>query len=145
MRDGGKIAESGTMPAGELQANTRSPPTSVQALLRGHDLGAHVLVHHAQRRLAEFGVDVRDAVGRHDHLEMAHIGVERGVEDALLGDLSGQDQSLGLQLAQQIGQRGGVEGAVPDLLQEPARPLSGTIGLTRSGRSPSSAWPTRSS
>ena len=39
---------------------------------------------------------------RHDHLEVPDVGVERGVEDALFGDLPGEDEPFGSEPAQQV-------------------------------------------
>jgi hypothetical protein len=33
-------------------------------------------------------IDMRDRIGRHDNVELADIGVEGAVEDALFGDLT---------------------------------------------------------
>src|SRR6476660_8448291 len=104
-----------SIPCGPLN---HALPMSTQALLRNRKLGAHVALHHSQRRIPQVGVDVGDAVFRHDHMEMPDVGVQRGVEDALLSDLTGQDQSVWLELTQQICQRCRVEGAVSHLLQE---------------------------
>jgi hypothetical protein len=94
MRDAIKIARSCAVRAGKLQANTRQPTALVQALLRGHYLGVHVLVHHRQRGIAEFGIDMRDGVWHDDYGEVPRIGIKRGVEDALLGDLTSDDRRL---------------------------------------------------
>ena len=59
------------------------------------------------------------AFGGHDDLKVAHVGVQRGVEDALLGHLSGEDHRLVSSWSQQVRQRRRVERAVADLLQEP--------------------------
>ena len=144
MRFGRKIVESGVVPAGELHTNTRFRE-SVQAVGGGDEFGAHVALHHLQRRITEFGVDVGDRIRRDHDGEMPDVGVERGVEDALLGDLPGEDQPLGVQPSEQIVQRGGVEGTVPRPWSEQWQPFCGTIGLTRSGRSPSRAERTMSS
>lgn len=46
---------------------------------------------------------------------MAYIGVERAVEDALLGDLAGQDHPLGAATIEQIRHRRRIERAVVNL------------------------------
>ena len=89
-----------TVPAYELLAN----PESAQAVGSGNDLGTHVALHHLQRSITELRVDVRDRIRWHRDGKMADVGVQRGVEDALLGDLSGEDEPSGFQLAQQAGQ-----------------------------------------
>ena len=58
---------------------------------------------------------LRNAIRRDDEREVPHVGVERAVEDALFGDLAGDDQVLGLEPAEQIGERAGVERAVTHL------------------------------
>jgi hypothetical protein len=72
------------MRAGKLQANTRLRPASTQALLRRDDLGVHVPLHHRQRGVAEFGIDVRDGIGRDDDREVPHVGIQRGVQNAFV-------------------------------------------------------------
>lgn len=46
-----------------------------------------------------------DRIGREHNIEVADVAIQRGVEDALFGDLSGEDEGLGLQPSQQVGQR----------------------------------------
>ena len=50
-------------------------------------------------------VDVGHRVAGHRDLVVAHVGVQRAVEDALLGDLAGQHQVADLPLSQQVVQR----------------------------------------
>ena len=91
---------SGDSTTSRIRVGRISPAHSVSAqTLRDaiEDLGVHVLFHHLQRCLAEVVVDVRDGVARDDDREMANVRVERGVEDALLGDLTGQHEALGFQ------------------------------------------------
>ena len=65
------------MPRGKRQTNTRPYPGSVQALLHRHDLGVHVLVHHRQRGVTEFGIDMRDGIRRDDDFEVPHVRIAR--------------------------------------------------------------------
>src|SRR3954467_6111214 len=60
----------------------------------GGQLGVHVRLHHLERGLRQVRLDVRDGVGRHDHLVAADVGVERRVEDALLGHLPRENEPL---------------------------------------------------
>ena len=71
-----------------------------------------------QRGVAELGIDVGDGVAHDADLEAADVGVERGVEDALLRDLAREHDLLDVALAQEVVERGAVERAVADLLQE---------------------------
>jgi hypothetical protein len=50
-------------------------------------------------------VDAGDGVVRDVDVEVADVGVERRVQDALLGDLADEDQLVDLRLAQQVLQR----------------------------------------
>ena len=43
--------------------------------------------------IGQVSVDVRHGVGRHADLVVAQVGVERRVQDALLGDLPGDDHA----------------------------------------------------
>ena len=68
----GKFLEHRVRPP-HLTQQPREPPTpprhgetSIQALLRGHDVGVHVLMHHRQRSIAQLGIDVCDGVRRDD-------------------------------------------------------------------------------
>jgi hypothetical protein len=75
------------------RSSSSSTWSSQHAVGGGSHVGAHVAAHHSQRRVGEFGVDVRDAVERYRDAEVAHVGIERAVEDALLGDLAAQEQA----------------------------------------------------
>ncbi len=88
------------------------------AFLRAHDLGVHVALHQLQRRPSEVGVDVRDAIADDGDLEVAYVGVQRAVEDALLGHLAGEDQMVDVLLPEQILQRRLVEDRVARLNDE---------------------------
>src|SRR3984893_17659760 len=79
---------------------------SVNAVNGRAKVGAHVGAQHFQRRLGEFCIDVGDRIGRDYNIEVADVAVQRGVEDALFGDLSGEDEGLGLPASQQVGPRG---------------------------------------
>src|SRR4051794_26767865 len=57
-------------------------------------LRVEVLLHHAERRLREVGLDVGERVRRDLDLVAAQVGVERRVEDALLRDLPAQHDTL---------------------------------------------------
>jgi hypothetical protein len=48
---------------------------------------------------------VGDRIGREHNIEVVDVAIQRGVENALFGDLSGEDEGLGLQPSQQVGQR----------------------------------------
>jgi hypothetical protein len=61
--------------------------------------------------------------------KMPDVCVQRGVEDALLGHLPGEDQPLRLQPPEQIVQRCGVERAVPHLDEKTA----GMVRVTPAG------------
>lgn len=68
----------------------------------GTQFGAHVATHHLHRRFAQGRVDGSYRVGRDNHIEVAHIGVERAVENALLGNLAAQDQLSRSEAPQQV-------------------------------------------
>src|SRR5579884_1729096 len=82
---------------------------SVEAILGSDQLGVHVLLHHPQSRGAQISVDMRDSVRGNQHLEVTHKCVQGAVEDALLGNLPGEDDPLGAKPVQQVFQRCGVE------------------------------------
>src|SRR5947209_6756052 len=91
-----------TWKASLLNAGIRAsalPSRRLQALHAGQHVGAHVALHHAQSGLGQLLVDVGHAVAAHRDLEPAHVGVEGRVENALLGDLPGQDHPADLLLA----------------------------------------------
>src|SRR5690242_4340720 len=84
----------------------------LQALCRRNYFCAHVAVHHRQRGVAELGVDVRDGIRGHHDRKVAHVGIQRGIENALLGDLAGENHPFRLELPQQVRQPSGIERAV---------------------------------
>jgi hypothetical protein len=49
-----------------------------------------------------------------------HVGIQRGVQNALLGDLTRQDQPRRIEPAEQVVQRTGVERAMPYFQQPEA-------------------------
>ena len=93
--------------------------------------------------MTEFGVDVGDGVCRHDHVEVPDIGIERAVQNALLGDLPGEHHPLSSEPSEQIVKRRRVKHAVANLGQK-SQASVGTIGFTKSGRSPARAERTMS-
>lgn len=54
----------------------------------GRDVGAHVALHHPQGGVGKVLMDMGDGGARGGYFQVADVGVERRVEDALLGDLS---------------------------------------------------------
>src|SRR3954451_8720351 len=85
---------------------------------RGRRLGAHVASHHLHRGLGEVRVE-RDGRVRGNHeLVVADVGVQRGVEDALLGDLTREHDPVAVLAAQQIVDGGLEERGVPCLPDE---------------------------
>ena len=84
----------------------------------GGQVGVHVPGHHLERRPRPLGLDVRDGVGGHADLVAAHVGVQRGVLDALLRDLAAEDQALDLFDLQQMVDGGLVEDRVAALRDE---------------------------
>jgi hypothetical protein len=64
---------------------------------------------------------VRHGVAGHADLEAAHVGVERAVEDALLGDLAAEHDVVDPALVQHVLERRPVEDAVPRLDHERRR------------------------
>jgi hypothetical protein len=61
------------------------------------------------------GVNRHYGVVGHDHVEVADVCVQGAVEDALLGDLAGWDDALDVVAAEQVAERGLVEGRVARL------------------------------
>ena len=63
-----------------------------------------------------------DGVWRYDHVEVSDIGVERAVQNALLGYLSGEHHPASTEPPKQVVQGRGVEDAVANFGQESAVP-----------------------
>jgi len=80
---------------------------------------------YSQRRVGEVLVDVRHAVGRDRHPQVADVRIERAVEDALLRHLPHQHEVVEPSLRQQVLERRHVEDRVARLEHAPAghRPL----------------------
>src|SRR4051794_17355861 len=70
------------------------------------DLGVEIALHHLQGGLGEVLVDVADGIAGDDHAEVAQVGVERRVEDALLGHHAREDDPLDALLAEHVVERG---------------------------------------
>ena len=66
----------------------------------------------------ELSVECDDGVLEDGDGVVPNVGVERGVEHALLGHLSGEHHLLDLLFVQQMGQRGAVESRMLALVQE---------------------------
>src|SRR3954468_7633819 len=82
------------------------------------DLGVEGALHHLERRLGQVLGDVGHGVAGHHDLEVAQVGVEGRVEDALLGDHAGHDDPVDALLAEHVLDRGAVEHRVAALEHE---------------------------
>src|SRR4051812_14952689 len=76
------------------------------------EFGVHVALHQLKCSLREVVVDVRYGVGRNHEFVATYVGVERGVEDALLGDLAGEDEAFDVLDAEEVVEGGLVEDRV---------------------------------
>src|SRR3954447_5327593 len=81
-------------------------------------LGVQVVLHHLQCGLGQVGLDMCQRGPGDDDLEVAQIGVEGRVEDALLGDHAGHDDPIDVLLAQHVLDRRAVEDRVAALEDE---------------------------
>jgi hypothetical protein len=96
------------------------------------ELAPHVAFDHLQGRFGQVPMDVGHRVTGDGDLEMAHVGIEGAVQDALLGHLSGQQHPLDAGLPEQVLERSRVEGAVAGL-DDQGITGSGSSGSTSSG------------
>jgi hypothetical protein len=114
--DAGRSCATGSSPG------RRGRPVAGEGLVARGQLGVHVALHHLQRGRREVRVDRRDGVRGHRHLEVADVGVQRRVQDALLGHLPAEHDALDPARGQQVGQRRLEEDGVPRLDDERRSP-----------------------
>lgn len=89
----------------------------------------HGAFHHAEGGSGEVGVDPRDRVLCHHDPEVSEVGIERGRQHTLLGDLAAQDDPTQALSVQQVLQRRLVADCMPSLDREQQSTAGSGVGL----------------